>query len=69
MGMLIYACNPSTLETEAGRLEVQGHLLLPAEFKASLGYIRLCLKMNKIEKVGHIIKKLDMLPLADFEDK
>jgi hypothetical protein len=38
-------CDPSTQESETGRLLVQGHTKLHSEFEASLGYIaRSCLK-------------------------
>lgn len=34
--MVVYICNPSTQEAEAGRLEVQSHSGLHIEFKISL---------------------------------
>lgn len=42
LGIMVYACHPSTLETEGG-LEAQGHPCACNECKASLGYIRFCL--------------------------
>ena len=49
MGVPVY--NPSTLEIETGRTEVQGHPSLTREFKASLSYIHLSLK-NKINNLS-----------------
>lgn len=39
--------NPSTPKVEAEGLEVQGDPWLYQEFKARLGYMRLCLKKKK----------------------
>lgn len=46
--MLVHACNPSTLEVEAGGPEVQGHLRLHSEFESNLGYRRICLKSERL---------------------
>lgn len=35
VGLVVYTCDPSTWEMEAGRLEVQVHLHLCSEFETS----------------------------------
>lgn len=39
--------NPSVLEMEAGRPEIQGHPWLPSEFEMSLKYLRPCCKKSR----------------------
>lgn len=50
------ACNFSTLESEGGISEIQGHPLLPFGLKASLGYtapdLKTQSKANKEETFG-----------------
>lgn len=41
---MAHTCNPSTWKVEAGGLEIWGHPCLYTRFKASLGYMRSCLK-------------------------
>lgn len=40
--MVAHTCNPTTLEVEAGGLEVLGHVQLHTEFIASLKYMGCC---------------------------
>lgn len=40
LGVAEHTGNASILEAGAGGSEVQGRLLLPREFEASLGYVR-----------------------------
>lgn len=40
LGVMMFACNVSTCEVEAGGLEVQGQPQLTVEFQASLEYMR-----------------------------
>lgn len=42
--MLAYACNPSMKELEAGGPGMQGYPQLYGDFKASLSYMKPCLK-------------------------
>lgn len=42
----VHVCNSSTCEAEVGGSEVQGHLSLGSELKASLGYMRLSQKIK-----------------------
>lgn len=44
-GMVTHTSNPSTVEVEEGRAEVQDHVHLSSELKASLGYVRPCPKI------------------------
>lgn len=43
--MVAHTCNPITGEVEARKSGVQGHPEILNKFKASLGYLRLCLKI------------------------
>lgn len=43
LGVVLYTCNPSTLELEVGESRVQGYPWLHSEWEASLDYMRLCL--------------------------
>jgi hypothetical protein len=40
----VEASNPNNWETETGKARIQGHLKLHTKSKASIGYIRPCLK-------------------------
>lgn len=51
---MVPAGEPSIWKLEEGGLEVQGHPQLPSEFRASLGYTRLCLK-TKTRKGGRCL--------------
>lgn len=39
LGLMVYACNPSTQEIGAGRSGVQNHPRLRIQLDASLGYV------------------------------
>jgi hypothetical protein len=57
--MVVHIYNPSTQEMEVKEPEVQGHPCLHNDFKASLGFMRLCLKTNnRIETFSEIIKTI-----------
>ena len=48
LGMVLHTCNSSTQEMKSGGSDVQGDPWLHSEFKAILGYPRLCLKEKKV---------------------
>lgn len=47
LGVVAYACSPSTWEVEAGMSEVQGHPQQHAKFETSLSYMRPCPKRKQ----------------------
>lgn len=71
-------CDLRVPEVEAGGLEVYGHPSLHDDFKASLGYMRLCLKTKISQREGpnsnirnqfvHIIGSFWATLLTSLED-
>lgn len=55
--MVLHACNSSIFNMELGRSGVEHHLQLHSVFKASLGFLRSCLKKqeNIYEKLNTLI--------------
>lgn len=58
--MILKERQPSTQKVEAEKSEVQGHLQLYTELKASLAYMKLCLKKITNRKTNQIIRQ-DMM--------
>lgn len=58
--MILKERHPSTQKVEAEKSEVQGHLQLYTELKASLAYMKLCLKKNNKQENKQIIRQ-DMM--------
>ena len=54
---MVHACSPSLSEAEAGRPGIQSHLWLHTVFKASLGYMRPCLRNRNKEAINFIPHK------------
>lgn len=44
MHVMLFVCDAGTQEVDAGSLEVQGHPFLCGKLKASLSYVKFCLK-------------------------
>lgn len=57
-GTVVYIDNPSTLEVEAGRSQVQGHLQLHTEFEVRLDYETLLQNQTSpcMDQTGNIRK-------------
>lgn len=50
LGLMVHGCNPSTKELETGGLGVVHKPQLHSKFKASVGYMRPCLKKREGER-------------------
>lgn len=52
LGVVVNACDPSAWEIKAGDLGIHSWLWLSTKFKASLSYVRPCLKNPKVNNVS-----------------
>lgn len=50
--VMMHACNPNTLELEARGSEVQCYRWIYSEFRASLGYMMICLRRRREQSGG-----------------
>lgn len=57
LGVVVPTCDPGTWEVQAWGSGVEGHLLLPTKFKASLGYMRSYLNKANQKTITDLFKE------------